>query len=349
MCAGRLRARINQTAAVVLLAGVLAPPASAQTVPGAPTAVTATPGNGSITLNWRAPASDGGSPILYHTLVCWSTAGNSAASPLGVHYTWTLGGMQNGLAYNCYVQAGNAVGRGPHSSDVTATPSAPVPPSFVQVGVGTSFSSASIGSANNYGGISSGQLAEWDGSRWAPGGIALSQVAYGSDGTRWGVTSAGVIYRSKAAALQPVPASWIVMPGGLKQIAYGNTANIWGVNADGYTYIWGGVEWHVVPGKFTSVSASADGTVFALDANESIWRWTEKQSWEQMSGALRTISVGSASNIWGVSAAGDVYQWNPATSAWVRPPVPAGKFVGVSAAADGSLLLVRNDGTLWKK
>lgn len=351
-CAERPRALASQIAAGMLLAGVLAAPASAQTVPGVPTAVTATPGDGSLTLNWGPPASDGGRPIIHYALVCRSTIGTYAVSPGGVRYTWTLTGLQNGLAQDCTVQSVNAMGRSPYSSTVTATPTAAVSTTFVQVGAGTPFTSASIGSANNYGGIASGQLTTWDGSRWVSGGIALSQVGYGSDGTRWGVTSAGMIYRSNEVTLQPVPghiSSWAIMPGELKQIAVGNTGNVWGVNADGYTYMWSGVEWRVMPGKFASVSAGADGTVFALDANDSIWRWTEKQSWEQLSGGLRTISVGSASNVWGVSAAGDVYQLNPATSGWEMPPVPAGKFVGVSAAADGSLLLVRNDGTLWKK
>src|SRR5262245_248304 len=48
------------TAVVVIVVGCLAAPVSAQTVPGAPTEVTAKPGNGSLTLNWKAPASDGG-------------------------------------------------------------------------------------------------------------------------------------------------------------------------------------------------------------------------------------------------------------------------------------------------
>ena len=51
-------------------------------VPGAPTNVTATPGDGSAVVNWTAPASDGGSAIDGYTVICTAT-GNPDDVALG--------------------------------------------------------------------------------------------------------------------------------------------------------------------------------------------------------------------------------------------------------------------------
>jgi hypothetical protein len=240
------------------------------------------------------------------------------------------------------VLAGMGTGTGttaPAPASAPATTAAPAA-TFAQLGGAAGFSSVSIGSANSYGGMSAGQFSTWNGTGWAPGGAALSQVAYGSDGTRWGVTSTSAIYRYGT--------SWAVVPGGLKQISVGNAANVWGVQATGNVYKWNGTTWNSIPGAFASVAVGADGTVVGIQANDSVWRWNGS-TWVQLPGLLRWISVGSATNVWGVNVGGSVYKLDPTTSTWVKQTVPTGAFVGVSTAADGSTILVRNDGTLWKK
>src|SRR5437879_9205872 len=84
---------------------------------------------------------------------------------------------------------------------------------WTQVGTGTTFTSVSIGSATSYGGIVGGQYYAWNGTSFVADGIALAQVAYGSDGDRWGVGSNYAIYRRAA--------SWTTVAGGLKQISVG--------------------------------------------------------------------------------------------------------------------------------
>src|SRR5439155_16583572 len=95
-------------------------PASATpaTTPGAPTGLTATRGNGQVTLNWSAPSSDGGSAI---------TGYNVAASPGGATcatggLSCTIGGLTNGITYSFTVSATNAVGPGPASAPASAAP-----------------------------------------------------------------------------------------------------------------------------------------------------------------------------------------------------------------------------------
>lgn len=104
-------------AVVVLKSGTSTPP----TVPGAPTAVTASAGNGSATVGWTAPAT-GGSPITSYTVTPF--IGSTAQTPVTTGTTSaTVTGLTNGTAYTFTVTATNAVGTGPASA-----PSAPVTP-----------------------------------------------------------------------------------------------------------------------------------------------------------------------------------------------------------------------------
>jgi hypothetical protein len=81
--------------------------AFALTVPGAPTGVTATAGNGRAVVSWRAPASNGGSPITGYTVS--ATAGGASATTAGA-LSATVPGLINGNTYTFTVTAANAAG-----------------------------------------------------------------------------------------------------------------------------------------------------------------------------------------------------------------------------------------------
>ncbi len=98
------------------------PTPTPNTVPGAPTAVVATPGNGSISLAFTAPASNGGTAITGYTGSC--AASGAAVTATAVASPVSVSGLTNGSSYSCTVTASNAVGSSAASSAVTATPSA---------------------------------------------------------------------------------------------------------------------------------------------------------------------------------------------------------------------------------
>ncbi|MFZ0928318.1 MAG: fibronectin type III domain-containing protein [Syntrophobacteraceae bacterium] len=77
-----------------------------QLMPGPPTNVIATAGNGEATVSFNPPKSDGGSPIIRYTVT--SHPGNIAA--WGKQSPITIKGLTNGVAYTFTVTASNSVG-----------------------------------------------------------------------------------------------------------------------------------------------------------------------------------------------------------------------------------------------
>lgn len=95
---------------------------SVLTVPGAPTSVSATPGNTQATVSFTAPTSDGGSAITGYTVT--SSPGGFTAT--GASSPLTVTGLTNGTAYTFTVVATNSIG-----NSVSSSASAPVTPATV--------------------------------------------------------------------------------------------------------------------------------------------------------------------------------------------------------------------------
>ena len=94
--------------------------APAVVLPGAPTAVSATPGDGSATLSWSAP-DDGGKPIQYY----YVTVSPSDVAPFYVNapgLSTTITGLSPGHTYTFSVSAITTVGTGPAGTSNPVTP-----------------------------------------------------------------------------------------------------------------------------------------------------------------------------------------------------------------------------------
>jgi YHS domain-containing protein len=94
------------------------------TTPGAPTGLTAKPGNTQVTLSWTAPASDGGSPVSGYNVFEGTTADLSRSAPVTnvTGTTVTLPALINGTTYFFEVAAVNTAGQGPLSTEMRAVP-----------------------------------------------------------------------------------------------------------------------------------------------------------------------------------------------------------------------------------
>ena len=100
------------------------------TAPDAPTGLEATPGDGSVTLQWTAPDHDGGSEITSYqyrqkttgSYGVWEDIPMSAPGETNEGSFTVSSGLTNDTAYTFQVQAVNAEGGSGPSNEASATP-----------------------------------------------------------------------------------------------------------------------------------------------------------------------------------------------------------------------------------
>lgn len=159
------------------------------TIPGVPTNLAATPGEGSASFQFSPPASNGGAAIIDYTVTC--APGNRQVT--GTGSPLTLSGLTNGTTYTCSVRARNEVGSGAASATIDVTPggavaitSAPLPAG--SFGVAYSHTVTASGSPAPTFSISAGSL---------PAGLTLDAISGVVSGTPVSVgTSTGTITAS---------------------------------------------------------------------------------------------------------------------------------------------------------
>ena len=123
--------RLLAAALILLLIPALSPTSFAQdvvTVPSAPEGLTATPGDGEVTLTWQAPGDNGGAEIVRYD-VSYFRIGHTRTEITGDNsLTATVDGLINGSEYYFLVWAVNSAGEG-HSAVVRVRPATvPAPP-----------------------------------------------------------------------------------------------------------------------------------------------------------------------------------------------------------------------------
>jgi predicted RNA-binding protein with TRAM domain len=99
-------------------------------VPGMPTSLSGSSGNGSVSLTWSAPTAVGGSGILDYVIEYSSNSGatwTTFADGTSTATSATVTGLTNGTSYVFQVSASNNVGTGQHSAVSSAVIPATVP------------------------------------------------------------------------------------------------------------------------------------------------------------------------------------------------------------------------------
>ncbi len=173
------------------ISAVLAAPAPvlvAAVPPGAPTAVGATPGNGSATVSWTAPANKGGSAITGYSVV--SSPGNRVATAGAGATSVTVGGLTNGQSYTFTVMATNVAGTSAASARSNAvTPAAPATAPGAPTGVSATAGDASgavnwTGPASDGGSAITGYTVTSN-----PGGVTASAAGSATSATVTGLAN----------------------------------------------------------------------------------------------------------------------------------------------------------------
>lgn len=104
--------------------------------PGAPRSFTATAGNGSVTLSWLPPSSDGGSRITHYLVSCRPGCGTDVRLDGGSAGTHLVDRLRNGEDYTFDIRAVNQAGlEGPPVSAGPVSPTAEVPSAPANVDV----------------------------------------------------------------------------------------------------------------------------------------------------------------------------------------------------------------------
>jgi hypothetical protein len=139
-----------QTQNFAVVASTAPPPVP----PSAPTLNAPTAGNGSVSLSWSAPSSNGGATISDYAVYRSITAGGEGTTPVahtgsGTTTTYTDTGVSNGTTYYYKVAAINSAGTGALSNEVSAKPTAP-PPTDFSLAVAPSSRTIPRGSATTY-------------------------------------------------------------------------------------------------------------------------------------------------------------------------------------------------------
>ncbi|MDQ1686221.1 MAG: large repetitive protein, partial [Frankiaceae bacterium] len=182
------------------------------TLPGAPTAVTGSAGNGQVSLLWTAPSSDGGAAVTGYS-VEWSSDSGATWSPqlssatTSTATTATITGLTNGTAYRFRVGAMNPVGGGAFSaSSAPITPAtSPSAPTSASASAGDGQATVTWQSAFNGGSAITSYDVRYStngGSSWTSAGVAYG----GSPAVVTGLTN-GTSYVFDVAAINGIGAS----------------------------------------------------------------------------------------------------------------------------------------------
>jgi fibronectin type 3 domain-containing protein len=186
-----------------------ATPSAPATVPGAPTLNSAAPGNGSVTLSWSAPSSDGGSAVTGYKVYRGTSSGGEAlyANLGGTATSWADGNASNGVTYYYQVSAVNSVGEGSRSGERSATPSAPanVPgsPTLNSATAGNGSVTLSWSAPTSNGGSA---ITGYKVYRGTSSGAEALYANLGSTATNWadGNATNGVTYHYQVSAVNSV-------------------------------------------------------------------------------------------------------------------------------------------------
>ena len=121
------------------------------TVPGAPTSVVATAGNGVVTVTWDVPVTDGGSPITSYVVDDGDASTNNAVTVDANTRTADVTGLSNGVSYTFTVQAINKVGAGAPGTAGATPYGVPLAPTAVSVAPGNGSLTVSFSGADAQG------------------------------------------------------------------------------------------------------------------------------------------------------------------------------------------------------
>jgi len=131
-----------------------------------------------------------------------------------------------------------------------------------------------------------------------------------------------------------------------------NSGGLLIVNGDGlvYSYNFAGQRWDPLWTKsWVMTVAATPGFGAWISDSQNIWTNTPRPGWTQLSGLLSNISVGADGSVWGVNSQGSIYKWSPTIADWVGSTGNAGGPGRIAVDPTGRPWVVRNTGEIYRK
>ena len=232
-------------------------PVAPVTVPGSPSGLVATPGNGQASIAFVAPANTGGAPITNYEYSINNGTSWTARNPAATGSPLLIGGLTNGTTYQVRLRAVNSAGPGAASAAVSVTPVAPVTvpgsPSGLVATPGNGQASVAFVAPANTGGapITNYEYSINNGTSWTPRNPAATEspivITSLTNGTAYqvklrAVNSAGPGAASTAVSVTPVtvpgaPTGLVATAGnGQASVAFVASANTGGAPITNYEF-----------------------------------------------------------------------------------------------------------------
>jgi len=102
-------------------------------------------------------------------------------------------------------------------------------------------------------------------------------------------------------------------------------------------------KWKKMPGKALDIAAGANGSVWLIGQDKSIWSWTGS-NWKKRSGCATSIDIGPRGRPWVTGCDTAIRLWNG--TGWDKIP---GYALDIGVGADGSVWYVGTDRAPYKK
>ena len=158
-----------------------------------------------------------------------------------------------------------------------------------------------------------------DGTTWRRAGTSWSEIAgkgidvaiANGDGTVWRTDGTGTYKWTGGTSTTDSAANWALVPGSatkgvarLVQVSGKSESDLWGVSDSNTVWHCDGVRWKR---SLKWVSEAADGTVVGASPDNKVMKYTGKR-WIERPGPLAQLSLGSATNMWGVDSSNRIFK-----------------------------------------
>lgn len=180
------------------------------------------------------------------------------------------------------------------------------------------------------------QIYRWNSanSKWVNVPGSLVQIAVGADGDVWGINSESSIYHYNAQT-----GFFGQVAGTLSQIKVGSAGAVYGLNGEGAIYWYnpgtGYFQWITGTFGFTDVEVGHDGDLWAVK-NNLAYHYDVVHNTMNAAGAtnIAQLAVGSGADVFGLSTAGEIFQWNAQSANWMQIP---GNLTSIAVGANGAV------------